>query len=845
MHKVIEQKWQKIWSEQDAFAAKNDSAKPKYYVLEMFPYPSGKFHLGHLRNYAIGDVIARFMQKRGHNVLHPMGWDAFGLPAENAAIENKSHPSKWTHANIEKMREQLKLIGISYDWNREFASCDSSYYKHEQKFFLDLYAKNIAYQKEALVNWDPVDNTVLANEQVIEGKGWRSGAVVEKRHLKQWFLKITDYAEELLSDLDKLDHWPENVKIMQKNWIGKSIGADFYFDIKGLDDRIEVYSTRPDTIYGLGFIAIAYDHPLVKNLEQTAEIKDFIKKCEAAKLLNLNEEEQKATPKEAVYTGLEAIHPFEKDITVPILIANYVLMDYGTGAVYGCPAHDERDHQLATKMNLTIPQVIADKEGKIDISKEPYIATEGTIINSSFLNELTVEEAKKKAISEFERLKIGKAMVNYRLRDWGVARQRYWGCPIPIIHCKDCGVVPVPAKDLPVELPEDVDFSGKGNPLDLHPTWKNVKCPKCQGMAERETDTFDTFFESSWYFARFCDVTAKDMVSKAACDHWLPVDQYIGGIEHAILHLLYARFFTKAMSDVGYISVREPFNTLVTQGMVLHVTFKDSDNNWVYPDEVETKGNKFYHKTTGLEVFKGKVEKMSKSKKNIVDLEKILDSYGADAIRMFALSDSPVDKDLECSMTAIDGCSKFINRFIAMVEKVIKLGAESSNNNNKNNNLEHLIHSTIKNVTEDIAAYRLNKAIARIRELYNAINDELNKESSNNILLIKQGTLALIQLLNPFIPHITEELWQKSDQKQNLYETNWPEFDESKLKQDSYIMAIQVKGKLRATHEFAENTTEEEIKQIATNLPQVMKHIGSAELRKIIIVPKKIVNIVI
>ena len=835
----IEQKWQKKWHQDNAFVAENNSKKPKYYVLEMFPYPSGKFHVGHLRNYAIGDVISRYLQSSGYNVLHPMGWDAFGLPAENAAIANSSHPGDWTYANIDTMRDQLKAVGLSYDWNRELASCSPDYYKHEQKFFLDLLERGVAYQKKSSVNWDPVDNTVLANEQVVDGRGWRSGALIEKKYLRQWFLKITDYAEELLQDIDTLNDWPENVKTMQKNWIGKSEGARFHFDVRGIDEQIEVYSTTPEAIFGASFVAIAYNHPLVEKVAINDEIKEFIDKCAHNSTSELSLEKAE---KECVYTGFYAAHPFDENLKIPVVIANFVLMDCGTGAVFGCPAHDQRDFELVQNtQDLEMIQIVRSDNHAIDLNKHAYIyAQDDIIINSSFLDGLSVADARAEIIAKFEELNIGTKEINYRLRDWGISRQRYWGCPIPIIYCESCGVVPVPAEKLPVELPKDINFDKPGNPLDRHPTWKHVDCPKCASAGLRETDTFDTFFESSWYFARFCDNATNEIVDKKACDYWLPVDQYIGGIEHAILHLLYARFFTKAMSDVGYLNVREPFKRLLTQGMVLHVTYKDKAGKWVYPNEVQEKEGKFFHIKTGEELFQGKIEKMSKSKLNVIDLESMLATHGADAIRMFVLSDSPAEKDLEWSAAGLDGCKKFISRFTIFINNLSEIKAGGI----KNKKLQTHIHLTIKEVSEDIMHYRLNKAIARIRELYNAMSDELTSDKPDS-LSINEGAHIIIQLLNPFLPHVTEELWQQLGNEVPLYKTEWPKADTSKLQSDSYTMAIQVKGKLRATQEFSVSDTDENIKKTAIEIPAIIKHIGDAEIRKIIIVPKKIVNIVI
>lgn len=850
--KETEAKWQQIWDDSAAFVANNNPDKPKYYVLEMFPYPSGKFHVGHLRNYSIGDVIARFFSASGYNVLHPMGWDAFGLPAENAAISCSSHPGDWTYANIETMKKQLKPIGLSYDWSREIASCDPEYYKHEQKFFIDLLHKGLAYQKESIVNWDPVDQTVLANEQVENGRGWRSGALVEKKYLKQWFLKITNYAEELLADIGTLDHWPENVKLMQKNWIGKSEGASFHFNVVNSDQKIEVYTTTPEAIFGATFVAVSYNHPFVEIIDKTDEVKAFIGKCQHN---STAESDIEKAPKQAVFTEFFAEHPFDKNIKLPIIIANFVLMEYGTGAIYGCPAHDQRDFELAvTTKGLGINQIVVNaskQHAESDPSKwqQAYIYSENDMmINSSFLNGMTVKEARSATIHKFEELGIGTRKINYRLRDWGVSRQRYWGCPIPIIHCSKCGTLPVDEKDLPVTLPKDVSFDKPGNPLEHHPSWKHTNCPKCKRDATRETDTFDTFFESSWYFARFCNPQAENMVSKKDCDYWMPVDQYIGGIEHAILHLLYARFFTKAMTDLGYLNTREPFKRLLTQGMVLHVTYKDKNGKWLYPHEVENKGGKFYHVSTKEEVFEGKLEKMSKSKMNVIDLDSMLENYGADVIRMFVLSDSPAEKDLEWSTAGVDGCKKFINRLALQTEEAFKeqnhnIAATEIPYNGK---LDSQIHSTIKAVSEDIVAYRLNKAIARIRELFNNITDEISKGRLFDTKTVRFGIKSVIHLLNPFIPHITEELWQRFiDKKLPLYKTSWPVFDEQKLQTNTYVIAVQVQGKLRTTHEFSSDASQEEIKQTVVNLPAIQKYIEGTEIKKIIIIPQKIVNIVI
>lgn len=828
----IEQKWQQIWQEEKAFEVSNESSKPKYYVLEMLPYPSGKMHVGHVRNYSIGDVVARFMTMQGFNVLHPMGWDSFGLPAENAAIKNHSYPKEWTYSNIENMKKQLKSMGFSYDWSREINSCDPDYYKHEQKFFLELYERNLAYQKESLVNWDPVDHTVLANEQVVDGRGWRSGTIVEKRYLKQWFLKITNYAEELLNEIPNLIEWPEAVRSMQEKWIGKSIGANFHFKIKDNEDSIEVFSTKPETIFGASFVGIAFNHPIIEELvSKTPEIETFTAKC--SNITGSAELDKSA--KEGIFTGLYVIHPFDSNITLPVVITNFVLMDYGTGAVFGCPAHDQRDHELAVKMNLPIKQVI---EADTDVQEAAY-TEDGILVNSGFLDGLTNNEAKQRIIEEFEKLGIGKRTINYRLKDWGISRQRFWGCPIPIIHCDSCSSVPVPDSDLPVTLPDDMKFDGHGNPLDNHLTWKHINCPKCSKPSIRETDTFDTFFESSWYFTRYCNSQALKMTDKKACDYWLPVDKYIGGIEHALMHLLYARFFTKVMNEQNYVSIREPFTGLFTQGMVLYATHKDEHNNWLYPEEVIKKGNELVHKENGSKVIQGRIEKMSKSKKNLIDLETMQQQYGADAIRFFVLSDSPPEKDLEWSASGIEGCARFINKLEQMQEAVTEL----SGNDNTNKELKRLIHFTIKHVAEDIKHVALNRAIARMRELFNAISSEISKEEVD-VQNVKHGFNVLIQLLNPFIPHITEEIWQKLGHKTFLYNAVFPTFDESMLELDTYVMAVQVNGKLRDTYEFNISASEGEIKQITIALPKIQKLLEGKEPTKIILVPKKIINII-
>lgn len=833
----IDAKWQKIWDEQKSFAAYNESDKPKYYVLEMLPYPSGKIHAGHLRNYSIGDVLARYLKRAGYNVLHPMSWDALGLPAENAAINNNTHPKEWTYKNIENMKTQLKRMGFAYDWDRESASCDPDYYKHEQKFFIELLEKGLAYQKESIVNWDPVDQTVLANEQVEDGRGWRSGALVERKSLKQWFLKISQYSEELLSEIGNLKDWPESVRVMQQNWIGKSNGAKIFFPIKESDKKIEVYTTRHDTIFGSSFIAIAHDHPMVKefDLHKNDKIKPVIDKFSR----NTSTADIEKAEKEGIDTGLVAINPIDSSIEMPVYIANFVVSDYGTGALFGCPAHDQRDYEFAEKYDLPIRQVVDHEDA--DIASEPYLGP-GQIINSGFLDGLSVEDAKAKVAAKLEEMKLGKGTTQYKLRDWGVSRQRYWGAPIPVIYCDDCGIVPVPDEDLPVRLPEDVVFDGKGNPLVNHPTWSKVKCPKCSKESTRETDTFDTFFESSWYFLRYCNNKIDSITDKKACDYWMPVDQYIGGVEHAILHLLYARFFTKAMNDLGHLSVREPFKSLMTQGMVLHVTYKDSKGDWVYPDDVTTKDGKLIDKNSGLEVTKGKIEKMSKSKKNVVDVEKMLDVYSADTLRFMILSDSPPEKELEWTDAGIEGSNRFILKLYSMWESLKHTPNDINVEEYKEHKLMKVIHESIKYSSSDIKSFNMNKSIARSRELFNSLSDYIKNDK--DLSLVKYGYGILLNLLNPFVPHVTEEIWQEMGNDTMLCDTSWPEHDESYLAQSSITLAVQVNGKLRATHDFAIDASKEDIEKEALALPGVVRHIDGKEIKKVIVVPKKIVNIV-
>jgi leucyl-tRNA synthetase len=820
----IEKKWQKIWEDEQLFVTSTTSDKKKYYVLEMFPYPSGKIHMGHLRNYTLGDAVARYKMMQGYNVLHPIGWDAFGLPAENAAIERKTHPATWTYENIESMKKQLKPIGFSYDWTREIATCNVKYYKHEQKIFLDFLKNGLAYQKEAEVNWDPVDQTVLANEQVVDGKGWRSGAKVEKKKLKQWFLKVTDFADDLHNMISSLNGWPDAVRSIQEKWIGKSNGAEINFKINNHSKSLSIFTTRPDTIFGASFCAIAADHWLSDELSmENSDIKNFVAEC---KLNITNQVDLDTTEKKGINTGLTVKHPFtQKDL--PIYIANFVLSSYGSGALFGCPAHDIRDFEFAKKYNLPIIQVI---EGDEDL---PFTNGNDKIINSDFLNGLTIDQAKQEAIKHLEKIKLGNAKNCFKIRDWGVSRQRYWGCPIPIIYCDNCGTVPVKESQLPIELPLDIDFSSGGNPLDKHPTWKFTNCPECNKQAIRETDTLDTFFESSWYFLRFCNPHSTLPIDKEACEYWMNVDQYIGGIEHAALHLIYARFFTKAMSKCGYFSLNEPFDNLLTQGMVLHMTYKDSSGNWLYPEEAKNMKN----------VTLGRVEKMSKSKKNVVDPNNLLQLYGADAARMFVLSDSPPERDLEWTDTGIEGCYKYLNRLWNYVHN-LKINKNATINLDQDKSYLSNIHNYIHNATKQIELMHFNSAIATIRELSNLI---MSINNSDNVFdyVVYTGVKNILLLLSPFTPHIAEELWQKLGENGYIINQTPPKADEQFMQQDTYKMAVQVNGKLRATIEVSKDITNAELEAQVLLLPNVVKIITDKIIKKIIIVKGKIINVVI
>ncbi|RZI47534.1 leucine--tRNA ligase [Rickettsiales endosymbiont of Peranema trichophorum] len=837
----VEKKWQEYWKEKRAFAASIDSQRQKFYVLSMFPYPSGKIHMGHARNYIIADVIARYKKAMGYNVLHPMGWDAFGLPAENAAILHNEHPKKWTYENISTMKKQIEQLGISYDWDREIVTCSPDYYKHEQAMFIDFYNADLAYQKEAIVNWDPVDQTVLANEQVENGRGWRSGAIIEQRKLKQWFLRITNFADELLDGLGDLKGWPEKIKLMQHHWIGKSEGVTIKFSLADSEEgSIEVYSTRPETIFGASFIAVSPHHPILSRC-QDIEVQDSLKQFNAATF-------REDMDKIGIRTSLSVLHPFDRSIKLPVYVANFVLMEYGSGAIFGCPAHDVRDHEFAKKYHLNIIQVVKPtrQDHPTDVENEAY-TDDGILFNSRFLDGLDTVEAKRRVIRELERLQIGTSKTQYRLRDWGVSRQRYWGCPIPMIYCKNCGVLPVPKYHLPVTLPDDVSFEG-GNPLSNHPTWKHVKCHICGSDAERETDTFDTFVESSWYFARFCSPNAGIPFTHRETEHWLPVDQYVGGAEHAVMHLLYARFFTLALNRLQSINLREPFVNLLNQGMISHETYRTSGGAWIYPDDVIKTGEGIFCKSSHEPVTVGRVEKMSKSKKNVIEPEEMILKYGADTIRLFLLSDSPPDRDLEWSEDGIDGASKYLTKLYQLVDdfhkKEVKTCLESDDTTKEKVCFEALceIHRTIKDVTNLLENLHFNKVIARVRELTNYLKDHLNRLDENTV---KQALTTIIALLYPIAPHIAEELHEKLGGTTALTFGTWPQADSHFLEKNNVVLPVQINGKIRGSLTLPTDVTEVEALAAAKTLPNVESRLADTSIKRVIYVPNKIINIVI
>ena len=863
-----EKHWQKVWEEADVFRASNKDDRPKCYVLEMFPYPSGRIHVGHSRNYTMGDVYARYKRAKGFNVLHPMGWDAFGMPAENAAMANKTHPAKWTYANIAVMRDQLKSMGLSIDWDREFATCDVDYYKQQQALFLDLLKKGLAYRKSSKVNWDPVDQTVLANEQVIDGKGWRSGAEVEQKELTQWFFNITKYSDELLDALNTLDKWPEKVRLMQANWIGRSEGMLIRWALdkktapKGIKE-LEVFTTRPDTLFGASFLAVAADHPLAKKAaQQNPELAKFCDECRAqgTSLVELETAEKKGMD-----TGIRAIHPLDPEWKLPVWVANFVLMEYGTGAIFACPSGDQRDLDFARKYDLPVTPVIlppGEDPDTFEIGTEA-IEGEGTMINSKFLDGLDTKEAFDKVATQLESEKLGKKpmgqrRVNYRLRDWGISRQRYWGCPIPIIHCDDCGVVPIPKKDLPVELPEDATFDKPGNPLDRHPTWKNVECPKCDKPAVRETDTMDTFVDSSWYFVRFTAPHAKKPVDKDAANYWLPVDQYIGGIEHAILHLLYARFFYRAMTDAGHGSknLREPFAALFTQGMVTHETYQATDGTWLTPDLVKVEGEGKNRIATNLEtgnpVTIGPIEKMSKSKKNVIDLDEFIGRYGADTARWFVLSDSPPERDVIYTDVGVEGARRFVQRIWRLIDEIAeatpKKGDTPAEFGPTALSLRRATHKTLHSVGRNIENLRFNVAVAGLYELANTMAAAVKQISNPKELGLQWATREAAelctQMIAPMMPHLAEECWARLGYNTLLVNQQWPEPDPALLVDDEITIAVQVNGKRRAELTIARTADKSEIEAAALALEPVVRALNGQPAKKVIVVPQRIVNVV-
>jgi len=837
--KNVEEKWQNVWASKKTYAATLDKNKKKFYCLEMFPYPSGKIHMGHIRNYTIGDVLARYKKLRGFNVLHPMGWDSFGLPAENAARENNLHPKDWTKKNIEIMKKQLKLLGLSLDWDREISTCDPKYYQHQQEFFLELFKKNLVYKKDTYVNWDPAEQTVLANEQVIDGKGWRSGIAVERKKLSQWFFNIKKFSQNLLDELKKLKNWPDKVKLMQKNWIGKSYGCeiDFKIDRKNKLKKIKIFTTRPDTIFGASFIALSLDHPATKIFEKNSNFLSFKSECSK---IGTTEEALANAEKIGFNTGLFALHPLDKKIKLPIYIANFVLMDYGTGAIFGCPAHDQRDLDFANKYNLKVLPVVKPRNieaTKFVIKSEAY-TEDGILFNSSFLNNLTVNQAIKKIIKVITKKKLGKKKITFRLKDWGVSRQRYWGCPIPIVYNKKGDAIPVKKKDLPVLLPDNVDLNTSGNPLEKHPSWKHTKLPSGEKVI-RETDTLDTFVDSSWYFVRFCSPKHEEYGYKLSdVKYWMPVDQYIGGVEHAILHLLYSRFFMRALAfnnkKFNYI---EPFKSLFTQGMVCHETYKNEQNQWLYPDQVEknSDGN-FITKKDKRKVLVGPSEAMSKSRKNIVDPEEMINAYGADSIRWFMLSDSPPERDVQWSLEGVSAAFKFIQKLWKLNNEI--LNKKDATSKPKSITLQKAVNKTVYNVTKNLDNFQYNVVIANMHEIYNLFYDHvINNKTSNKTL--KNEWEKITMLLMPLIPHLAHECCEKINKK--FY---WPKYNSKLLKEDNCTIVIQVDGKKRGILEMPINSKEVIIINKSKEIDNVSKYIGNTSIIKNIYIKNKLVNFI-
>jgi len=863
-----EARWQKIWEERQTFATRNDDPRPKYYVLEMFPYPSGKLHVGHVRNYTIGDVVARYKRAKGFNVLHPMGWDAFGLPAENAAIERKIHPKVWTEANIATMKAQLKLMGLSIDWSREIATSDPSYYRHQQELFLDFLKAGLVERKKSKVNWDPVEQTVLANEQVVDGLGWRSGAVVEQRELTQWFLKISDYAQDLLDSIDRLERWPEKVRLMQRNWIGRSEGLTIRFALDpattpNRESELDIFTTRHDTLFGARFMALSPDHPLAAAAAaKNPELAAFIAECKhtgtAQELIDTAE-------KRGFDTGMKAIHPFDPGWKLPVYVANFILMDYGTGAIFGCPAHDQRDLDFANRYDLGNVPVVAPPDADSRTFKVTDTAYEGDgrMINSRFLDGMTTAEAKEEVARRLETESRGNRpvavrQINFRLRDWGISRQRYWGCPIPVIHCEACGIVPVPEQDLPVRLPEDVEFDRPGNPLDRHPTWKHVPCPKCDGPARRETDTMDTFVDSSWYFARFTDPWIKTApTDPAAVDAWLPVDQYIGGIEHAVLHLLYSRFFTRAMTATGHAGLDEPFAGLFTQGMVVHETYRAADGAYAEPSEVriETRGGerRAVLSATGQPVEIGPIEKMSKSKRNTVGLDEIAGTAGADTARWFILSDSPPDKDVIWTEEGAQGVWRFVQKLWRLIADAAEVAAAADSARPTEFSapalaLRKAAHRALAQVSEDIERLSFNVAVAHIREFVNAFQTSLAELATEPMAdyrwAVREAVSILVRLFQPMMPHLAEECWVVLGHRTLVASEPWPTLEPDLLKEDTVTLPVQINGKKRADVTVAPDAKNAEIEAAVLALDAVKRALEGKPPKRVVIVPLRIVNVV-
>ena len=857
--------WQNVWDERGIFHSRNDDPRPKYYVLEMFPYPSGRIHMGHVRNYAMGDVVARFMRARGYNVLHPMGWDAFGMPAENAAMQSGAHPATWTYSNIDTMRRQLKSMGLSLDWAREVATCDPRYYKHQQKIFLDFYKAGLVNRKTAKVNWDPVDQTVLANEQVIDGRGWRSGALVEQRDLTQWFFKITDFAESLLAGLNTLDRWPEKVRLMQRNWIGRSEGLLMRFEIAGASGKaVEVFTTRPDTIFGASFLGLAIDHPLVRDLASAnPELTAF---CDTCRRMGTSTADIETAEKQGFDLGLRVAHPFVEGATLPVYATNFVLMEYGAGAIFGCPAHDQRDLDFANKYRLPVVPVVCPPDtdaATFAITTEAYTG-DGRMINSHFLDAMTIEDAKNEIASRLEARKLagapqGERQVNYKLRDWGVSRQRYWGCPIPFVHCEVCGIVPVPDRDLPVELPRDVEFDRPGNPLDRHPTWKHVNCPSCGAPARRETDTMDTFVDSSWYFVRFTDPWNEEAATTpSAVANWLPVDQYIGGIEHAILHLLYSRFFMRGLKATGRTDIEEPFAGLFTQGMVVHETYRGPEG-WLSPADVRIEQDgqerRAFSLSNGAPIEIGSIEKMSKSKRNTVDPDEIIGTYGADAARWFMLSDSPPEGDVIWSEEGVHGVARFMQRIWRLIGELKNIAAPPGAVapaffGEESLAIRKASHQALAKVEDDIVRLRFNRCVAHANDLVNRLSQALGAIDSPQIgvdvaFAAYEAACALTHLIAPMMPHLAEQCWRDLGHTELVSNAPWPTADRELIREDMILLPVQVNGKKRGEVLAPRDAPPAAVEALALALDSVQRAIEGRPVKRVVVVPERIVNVVI